>query len=413
MIEPVDYSPASAAGWLDLDSAASEQVGTLLRSLEEPGTLDPLGFGLVRDAFSGMLSPGTSTIQTRLRYFMFLPWIFSTLEAERVSPGKFADRLRDLEGRLIDCLRHLGPGQGVIGYSAGRDLKRLPSEIYWRGLGSWGLRKLDLGLAEYGGRAAALGRIRLDPEADVGGTSRRIAMWAPGPEPPDRFLDTELSFDLTEEEALLLCDHIRRSHPSSLLAALSTRPELASGTAFPWQVPADALSGHLRTVLHHAQCFSELTVGPQHLYNVLLARDASEELKWDTGAVEARESQHLDAWAYLVTARHAELRDWVEDLPAFWAILPHADSVPPPTKAFIERIVRDAVNDPSSLLTDHGLHGRIREREARLKGPRARLTRRSALENWNQQPFGGQLDYRWPVTRSYLADLTDAIGSIV
>lgn len=58
------YAPASSLGWLDLDAAASERVGTLLRSLEEPGTLDALGLGSVRDAFSSMLSPGTSTIQT-------------------------------------------------------------------------------------------------------------------------------------------------------------------------------------------------------------------------------------------------------------------------------------------------------------------------------------------------------------
>ena len=56
------YAPASSIGWLDLDAAASERVGTLLRSLEEPGTLDVLGLGSVRDAFSDMLSPGTSTI---------------------------------------------------------------------------------------------------------------------------------------------------------------------------------------------------------------------------------------------------------------------------------------------------------------------------------------------------------------
>ena len=115
------YAPASSLGWLDLDAAASERVGTLLRSLEEPGTLDPLGLGSVRDTFSAMLSPGTSTIQTRLRYFVFLPWIFAALESAAVAPADFARRLRDSEARLIDCLRQLGPNQGVIGYTAGRE----------------------------------------------------------------------------------------------------------------------------------------------------------------------------------------------------------------------------------------------------------------------------------------------------
>ena len=51
------------------------------------------------------------------------------------------------------------------------------------------------------------------------------------------------------------------------------------------------------------------------------------------------------------------------------------------------------------------MHRRIRDREIRLKTKRARLGHRSALESWNQAPFGGQLDYRWPITKSYLADI--------
>ncbi len=42
---------------------------------------------------------------------------------------------------------------------------------------------------------------------------------------------------------------------------------------------------------------------------------------------------------------------------------------------------------------------RIRDREIQLKTKRARLAHRSALENWNQAPFGGQLNYRWPITQ--------------
>ena len=69
----------------------------MLRSLEEPTTIDVLGLGTVRDAFSAMLSPGTSTIETRLRYLIFLPWIFKRLEDQRVPAADFARRLRDAE----------------------------------------------------------------------------------------------------------------------------------------------------------------------------------------------------------------------------------------------------------------------------------------------------------------------------
>ena len=176
-----DYAAASSLGWLDLDAAASERVGTLLRSLKEPATLDVLGLGVVRDAFSDMLSPGTSTVQTRLRYFLFLPWICQHLEAQRISPSDFARRLRQSETKLIDCLRNLGPNHGVIGYTARQDLKRMPSEIYWGGLGAWGIRQLDLSLAEYAPRAAAIGRLQPDRDNDGNATERAVSMWAPSP----------------------------------------------------------------------------------------------------------------------------------------------------------------------------------------------------------------------------------------
>lgn len=399
------YSPTSSAGWLDLDAAASERVGTLLRSLEEPGTLDPLGLGSVRDAFSAMLSPGTSTIQTRLRYFVFLPWIFSSLESQRVSPRDFARRLRDTEARLIGCLRPLGPNQGVIGYTAGRDLKRLPSEAYWGGLGNWGLRRFDLSLNEYAQRAAAFGRLRPDRDDDGNVAVSSAAMWAPMPEPPDDFLDTELTFDLRGGEAQLLADHIRQLRPRSLLAALCTTPGLAAAADLPWELPTSELPTHLHEVLRHAQCFSELTVGPQHLYNVLLARKAKDEFGWDTGALETRELEHLETWASLVADRHAELRAWADDLGAFWAFLPDSVAVPERTKRFVETIVTRAVTEPAGFPVDATLHAQIREREIQLKTKRARLGHRSALESWNQAPFGGQLNYRWPITKGYLADL--------
>lgn len=352
-----------------------------------------------------MFSPGTSTIQTRVRYFVFLPWICGGLERQHVAPGEFTHRLRDAESRLIDCLRHLGPNQGVIGYSAGRNLKRLPSEAYWGGLGSWGMRLLDLSLAEYGSRAAALGRLRPERDDDGNATAHRVSMWAPLPEPPEGFLAADITFDLRRDEARVLADHVRERHPGTLLAFLCGQPELAAGADFAWDVPIAGMPSHLVETLRHARCFSEATVGPQHVYNVLLARRARAEFGWDTDDLEARELAHLDAWVELIGAQYEELGAWAADLPALWAFLAGSGSISIATREFVESIVSRAVTDPAGFTEDPIVHARIRDREIRLKDKRARLAQRSALENWNQAPFGGQLDYRWPITRSYVADI--------
>ncbi len=405
-----DYVPESSLGWLDFDSAASQRVGELLRALDEPGTLDVLGLGTVRDAFSGMLNPGTSTIQTRLRYFMFVPWICAGLEAQRVAPADFARRLRDDEARLIDCLRHLGHNQGVIGFTAGRNLKRMPSDAYWGGLWTWGLRRMDLSISEYGQRAAAIGRHQPDRDDDDNATTRAVSMWAQLPPPPDDFLQADIAFELTLEEAQVLVDHIRRRHAGTLLAVLCATPQAAEDVDYPWELPADNMPGQLVEILRHAQNFSELTAGPQHLYNVLVARQAREELAWDTDELETNELARLEDWSDRIAARIDDVRAWAADLPAFWALL-HDYGVNLGVQEFVNAMVGRIADDPEGFAEDSAVHRRIRDRELRLKSKRARLAHRSALENWNGLGVGGQFDYRWGITQSYMRDIAAALAA--
>ena len=404
----VAYGPESSLGWLDLDRAASERVGELLRALDEPGTLDVLGLGTVRDAFSGMLNPGTSTIQTRLRYFLFIPWICARLEAERVPPAHFSRRLRDDEARLIDCLRHLGRNQGVIGYAAGRNLKRMPSDAYWGGLWTWGLRQLDLSISEYGQRAAALGRTRPERDDDGNAMTRSVSMWASLPPPPHDFLEAEITFDLVPEEAQVLVDHVRRHHEGTLLAVLCAIPEAAAHVDYPWELPTHGMPGRLVETLGHAQNFSELTSGPQHVYNMLLARRAREEFGWETGELEERELGHLAAWTERVVGRLDEIRAWAVDLPRFWALLAE-HHISYSAQEFVNAIVTRAAGDPEGFAEDREVHRLIRDRELRLKSKRARLAHRAALENWNGFGVGGQFDYRWGITKSFLADIAGGL----
>ena len=381
-----------------------------MRALQEPTTLDVLGLGSVRDAFSEMLHPGTSYIHTKLRYFMFLPWIFQRLERDHVAPGDFFQRLRHDEALLIKRLRHLGPGKGVIGYQAGRNLKRMPSDIYWGGLWAWGLRRLPLSLGEYAQRAAALGRTDsvLDDDGKV--TKRSHSMWASLPNPPEDFLRADIGFDLRGEEARILVENIQREQRGTLLAWVCAKPEIAAHRRYPWDMPGNGMSGPVAEVLRHARCFSELTAGPQHAYNILVARQARRELGWDTAKLEEDQLGHLRRWVALVERRRSELGAWADNLPAFWALL-HEYRIHSSTRDFIARIVRSAVDNPGGFDDDRDIHQQIRLREIRLKGRRARLAHRAALENWNQTASGGQFEYRWSIARGYLGEIADALRS--
>lgn len=398
-----DYMPDSSLGWLNFDAAASERVATLLKSLEEPSTLDVLGLGSIRDAFADMLSPGTSTVQTRLRYFIFLPWIFMKLEAARVATSDFASRLRDAETQLIKCLLH-PQNQGVIGRVAGRSLKRMPSEIYWGGLGAWGIRKRpDLSIAQHGQASAP--RSRFERDDDGNAVQRDAPLWTAGiPAPPEGWLEAAISFDLRPDEAQFLIERIQHSRPGSLLAELTAMPGRPLDVDFPWELDSHGLPGGVVEVLRHARGFSELTLGPQLVYNLLLARRAKNEFGSDTDSLIEHQSARLDQWASLVQGRLDELRSWAGSLPEFWDLLT-GQRIGAATQSFVNEVVLRAVDDPASFERDATVHELIARREFRLKSQRARLVNRSALESWNGAAVGGQFNYRWPTTRQYLSDL--------
>ncbi len=107
---------------------------------QERETRDELGLGGIRDSIADHLFPGTSTIQTRLRYMLFIPWLFQMLEESTAGSDQLEIEGRALENRLANALKASGESNGVIGRDAGADLQRLPSSVYWAGLGTWGIR---------------------------------------------------------------------------------------------------------------------------------------------------------------------------------------------------------------------------------------------------------------------------------
>lgn len=78
-------------GWVDSSSAERERVRRAIALFDEKDTRDELGIGTVRDAFANAFFPGTSTIETRLRYCLFVPWICPAAQAA-LPRANFASR---------------------------------------------------------------------------------------------------------------------------------------------------------------------------------------------------------------------------------------------------------------------------------------------------------------------------------
>jgi hypothetical protein len=130
----------SSLAWIDFDEADRRRAQRIMALFQESETRDELGLGAIRDSIADHLFPGTSTIQTRLRYIPFIPWLFLMLEGRDMSEKELHAEARALEVRLGAALIAGGEQTGVIGRDAGADLQRLPSSVYWAGLFAWGIR---------------------------------------------------------------------------------------------------------------------------------------------------------------------------------------------------------------------------------------------------------------------------------
>jgi hypothetical protein len=84
-------------------------------AFREHDTRDELGIGSVRDAFADMLFPGTSTIMTRARYFLLVPWTYQRLEELRIGSADIAARARKAELSLIQPIEDSDDNDGNFG----------------------------------------------------------------------------------------------------------------------------------------------------------------------------------------------------------------------------------------------------------------------------------------------------------
>lgn len=135
--------------WLDYSEHERRKMLDIVDLFREHDTRDELGIGSVRDTFADLFFPGTSTIMTRARYFLIVPWIYQRLEKQRISSAQIAERGRRTETDLIDAIRQSDDSDRNIGTLAEHALKRLPSNIYWQGLSVWAIRAFRGSQAQY------------------------------------------------------------------------------------------------------------------------------------------------------------------------------------------------------------------------------------------------------------------------
>ncbi|GAA1124920.1 DUF6361 family protein [Microbacterium aurantiacum] len=372
----------------------------IIKLFAERESRDELGLGQIRDAIADSLFPGTSTLLTRARYLLFVPWAYQKA-ARRPNPSADADRY---ERDTIHAVKDSGDYAGLLGMQAGEALKNLPSGIYWTMLRHYGILT-DASLS----RDDALRLDGLSAGADdLGDTSGgRLRAWSTTiPSAPEGFPKSiPDGFSLRPEEAAWLRDRILGQATGTLFAHLVVTPPQPDSPA-PWADPAaTSVDGEARTLLDDARAFSALMHGAQLLYNLLLA--------------EEHEAAGYDRHPDLAAKFRDSLAGWADDLPAavdlrtgnLDALLARVELTRgAPVNAHLRRFVtgwRDLLldGDPAAIAESDAARLFMTRRERQHKGAQARLGNTTRLASWGGSSGAGALVFRWPQVRSILLDI--------
>ena len=393
---------ASAIAWLDASSAEQRRMRDIIRLFADRDSRDELGLGQVRDALGDILFPGTSTLHSRARYLLFIPWIYQSA-AER---GRSSEWVASQERMLINSLKDSSDFAGLLGMVAGKSLKTLPSSIYWAALGTYGIR-VDSTLT----RERALEHRALHPPHEEGDQPHRT-VWSPTlPEPPAGFpQQVPGGFALTHIEAAWLRERLLSADPQSLLAHLLDHPPDPNSTR-PWlDTAALNADGEARHWLDNAHRFSTVMHGAQLLYNLLLA--------------ESHQEHGYAADDEFITRYREALADWRErlhavdlsDPDAFEHLLIRIEAkigrvVHPRSRHFIRdwyRFVRERRGDGLADADDARVF--IARREMTHKGALSRLRNHKRLQAWAGGTGAGEMSFRWSYVQRTLGDIVDGLA---
>lgn len=415
----------SKIGWIDFSPTDRDKVSTALAMLSEPGTLDELGIGRIRDGYANLLFPGISTIQTRAKYFLTVPRILRDycllpVKNKRAYKGikpylnKFEN---DVALRLLEV--H-GPDEpGIIGRtrvnSGGVD--RAPSVIYWNGLRTFEILNTKLSFNDFCRQIDAYDfeNSPLHQHDDEEKQSVTYGLIDTPPDDEEWREDNEFSLKLTKSEAEFLrekitcVDDIQQSMLVQLLQkkqialealALKTAPGKVSFSDLTEMLSQNyAIHQKTRDIATLANDFSTAMEGPHIAFNIVYA-----------GLVGAKheEEQYLQQYQnWLEKVRYKAL--FQPGCTEIWIFGAKIEGNTGSVYAFINQV--------TELVRMGGDVEKMKKCAAKRaqdnKGQRCVLAQKKQLKTEGKLNWIGmrQLDYRWNTARVILEDIVGVLDA--
>jgi hypothetical protein len=388
-------------GWTYLSRDALARAKAQMDN-ESVGVRDEVGFLTIHQGYADRFFPGTSVLHTRIRYALFVPWLFEDM-AGLTGPAAtrtLRERERVMAGRLKDARENKVIGRDVFPNPSSQP----PSLVYWNALAVWGILR-----PRHNGRTisrAQAHRALKGADTATDDDGRPLVEHEPPfvrlPARPKNWLTGPIALRLAIGEAAFLRErfsHLRRKDSDDLsLFARLVRAEAASPLGM-WTRETRAIAGPEKGPLVRAQHAASAAGVGRAVYDALVERTVERQ---DKRQISARHREHLAA----VVEEHGTLaaRLDVDVLESDIGILPpRLRDVLIETKHWLA----SGSTDPT-VLSDV-----FTAAEAR-KGHRARLALtpdgRARRSEWSSDKHGlaGPLHYRWEQVSTLLNDLAQA-----
>jgi hypothetical protein len=390
-------------GWTMLSREEMRQAERLTSGDQD--TRDEIGFLLIHQGFADRFFPGTSVLHTRVRYALFVPWLFQHAAENKPRGSDLNAAIRRDMIRLAIRLKKRERYDVIGGDVLGRLSSQPPDQVYWTALKLWGIL-----LSGINTRSEALRRlqasVRKAPLDDDGGSLDEDAteVFSSLPKPPTGWdnPESELDFKMSPREQ----DYLRRklgllTRPGdtaqSLLARLAEARNSypASENTLPraLDVHADADD---KPALKIARDAAALSAIGRAVYGALVEHLRVEDGRKDDSIFRAALHSHFD--------EHAEAASRC-DLAGLKALLPTIPSYVNEVLSQTQEYVRGG--KPEAFLK---LRASYQYSEVMRKTGRARLANTlKAIQRRNEWEPGRHnitpLHYRWSV-RKMLNDLS-------
>jgi hypothetical protein len=399
----------SSFGWTLLSRDALRRAETQLRDDVE-GVRDEIGFLSLHQAYADRFFPGTSVLHTRLRYTLFVPWIYKRI-AHQPDRQLVSDLIEKQELELTRRLKEASE-EGVIGIrSYPYPTAQPPSMTYWAALNAWRiLRPTSNGAIpsrQSVHRAIARKPVRQHlHDDDKQPLNEMEPLFSDIPDPPSAWTDTtqRLDFQLEDTERIFLRNRfLSVTRPGSdkvqsLLARLVDQRVTISDQTELWASKVRGVADQPdRDALLRARYASALSAVGRGVYAALV-EDMRE--KHDAIPTESVHRTNLDTVVdkFITDASALNIDDVLIDAPSVPAGILDVLRV---TQSWLGRRTRSLSS----------LYEPFERAETRRKGRRARLSKtlsgRERRAEWvpSEHPTALPLHYRWRNVRQLLMDL--------